>query len=279
VIKEIEYHYGRGYRDFSFRDDNFTLVKDRVYGICDELERSAMKGLYLMCDNGVRADKVDYGVLKRMKEAGFRMIGLGVESGDDRVLKSLKKSATVKVMEDAIKAACDLDYLVELYLLIGAPGETPQDFDKTVSLATRYPVMTASFYHILPYPHTELFDTAKKNGYLLRGPEEYLNDGSQRRNTPFISTPEFPYELRVKAFDDAYRAVSEHVKNSRRSYSRRNAYGKLRSAGAGERTAALLAGLYASPFLYEHVFNNPGVLALKKHLRRRAVPDRACAGR
>lgn len=266
VVDEIEYHYNRGYREFSFRDDNFTLEKNRVYAICDEIEKRKFEGLYLMCDNGVRADKIDYGLLKRMKEVGFRMIGLGVESGSDRVLKSLKKNATVADMEKAIKCACDLGYIVELFLLIGSPGETWEDFENTVRLCVKYPVMTASFYHLLPYPNTELFDIAKKNGYLLRSPEEYLNDGSQRRNTPFLSTPEFPYELRKKAFDYAYRVTSVYLRKYRRAHLRQNAYEKFKAMGMPGALAGAFAGIYTTTFLHDHVFNNRLVSGLKKAL-------------
>ena len=269
VVDELEHHYNLGYREFSFRDDNFTLIQERVYEVCDEIERRKLKSLYLMCDNGVRADKIDYNILKRMKEVGFRMIGLGVESGEDRILKSLKKSATVKTMDDAIKTACDLGYIVELYFLIGAPGETWQDFEKTVSLATRYPIMIASFYHILPYPSTELFESVKKSGYLLRAPEEYLNDGSQRANTPFLSTPEFPYELRKKAFDHAYRVTSEYTRKTRRAYSRNNAHEKFSSMGFGKRTALILAGIYTNSIVYDHIIGNRFVSNFRKRMKNR----------
>ena len=274
VVDDIEFHYSRGYREFSFRDDNFTLVPDRVYEICDEIERRKLKGLYLMCDNGVRADKVDYKLLKRMKEVGFKMIGLGVESGDDGILKSLKKSASVKVMEDAIKTACDLGYIVELYLLIGAPGETWQELEKTVQLAIKYPIMIASFYHILPYPGTELFEIAKKNKYLLRDPEEYLNDGSQRVNTPFISTPEFPYELRKKAFNYAYKTTSKYIKRTKAAYSKRSAYEKFKKMGMNDIFALPFANIYSNNFMHDYVFNNILFSNLRKSLKKRAISKR-----
>jgi len=201
IIDELKYHYSQGYREFSFRDDNFTLIQKRVLEICDGIEGLNLKDMFFMCDNGVRADKLNYDILKRMKEVGFKMIGIGVESGVDRILKSLRKSATVKDMENAISIACELGYMVEIFLLIGYPSETWEDFEESVKLATKYPISTVRFYHLLPYPNTEMFDICKKNNYLLRTPEEYLNDGSQRVNTPFLSTPEFPVELRKKAFD------------------------------------------------------------------------------
>jgi anaerobic magnesium-protoporphyrin IX monomethyl ester cyclase len=274
VVDEMEFHYRRGCRQFSFRDDNFTLEQDRVYKICDEIDARGLTGLYLMCDNGVRADKIDSKLLARMKASGFRMIGLGVESGSDEVLKRLKKSSTVSDMEKAIKAACDLGYIVELFLLIGAPGETWQDFEKTVELAGRYPVQAASFYHILPYPNTELFDEAKRDKYLLRSPEEYLNDGSQRRNTPFLSTPEFPYELRKKAFDYAYRATAASTKNARREYSRRNVREKLERRGVSSALASMVANIYTIDFIYSSLSNNALAVNLKKYLSRQKAVSR-----
>lgn len=278
VVDEISYHYARGYREFSFRDDNFTLIQERVYEVCDEIERRKFDGLYLMCDNGVRADKLNYKLLKRMKEVGFRMIGIGVESGEDRILKSLKKSATVKIMEDAIRMACELGYIVELYFLIGAPGETWQDFEKTVRLAAKYPVMIASFYHILPYPNTELFELAKKNRYLVRSPDEYLNDGSQRRNTPFLSTPEFPYELRKKAFAYAYKATSKFIKNTRRNYYRKNAMEKFKQMGFNHALASFFAALYSTDLLHDYIFNNKLIMALKDSLKKRSLDKYDKAG-
>lgn len=270
VVDELEYHYRRGSRQFSFRDDNFTLDQARVYAVCDEIERRGLRGLYLMCDNGVRADRIDRPLLARMKEVGFRMIGLGVESGDDRVLKRLKKSATVKVMEEAIRTACELGYIVELYLLIGAPGETWQDFEKTVALARKYPVLIASFYHLLPYPNTELYAEAKESGYLLRAPDEYLNDGSQRRNTPFLATPEFPADLRRKAFEYAYRSTAPHVRRARRLYARGNARSFFVERGVPGPLASLCAGLYAAPVVYDVLFGSPYLMSLRKRLKNRS---------
>jgi radical SAM superfamily enzyme YgiQ (UPF0313 family) len=274
VVDEIDHHYRRGYRDFSFRDDNFTLIPERVYQICDEIQRRGFKDLYLMCDNGVRADRIDRDLLKRMKEVGFRMIGLGVESGADHILKSLKKSATVKMMEDAINTACDLGYIVELYFLIGAPGEKWEDFEKTVELAVKYKVMIASFYHILPYPNTELYDIAVRDNYLVRSPEEYLNDGSQRRNTPFLNTPEFPYEMRKKAFDYAYQKTAPHVKAARRDYARKNAKAAFSRMGLASPIASFLAGVYTTGIIYDHVSGNKVFINMKKALSRKALSRR-----
>ncbi|MBU0881764.1 MAG: B12-binding domain-containing radical SAM protein [Candidatus Omnitrophica bacterium] len=271
VVDEMQYHYDLGYRDFTFRDDNFTLVRDRVYEICDEIEKRSFRDIYLMCDAGVRADKVDRDILKRMKDVGFKMVAIGVEAGNDRVLKIIKKSETIAEIDRAIKTACELDYIVELFLLIGAPGETWKDFEDTLSIATRYPVMITSFYHILPYPNTELFDFVKSNNYLLRSYEEYLNDGSQRVNTPFFATPEFSYELRKKAFNYAYKVTSKHVKKAKIAYSRKNVHKKLRAMGMGDKLASFFARIYTADLLFDLLSSNKLLAILKKNMKRRAA--------
>ena len=146
-----------------------------------------------MCDNGVRADRVNHRLLKRMKEVGFRMLGFGIESASQKVLNNIKKSEKIEDMRRAVDTACKLGYKVELFFLIGSPGETWDDFTESVKFATEFPISIASFYQLLPYPGTELFDYVSKNHYLITTPDRYLNTGSQRKNTPFFRTPDFTY--------------------------------------------------------------------------------------
>jgi radical SAM superfamily enzyme YgiQ (UPF0313 family) len=202
-----------------------------------------------------------------MKEVGFRMISIAVESGDARILRIMKKGESLEAIEKAIKLACDLDYRVEIFLLIGIPGETWQDFQKTIEIAIKYPITEASFYHVLPYPNTELFRIAKDNHYLLREYHDYLNDGSQRRNTPFIATPEFPYDLRKKAFDYARRLASRHTKKTRKRHYQKNASEKFKKIGLNDTVALLLAKMYTISFIHDYLFNNRMMLKLKKILR------------
>src|SRR4030042_4213605 len=67
-VDEIEYWYARGIKQFAIDDDNFTLKKQRVLDICDEIEKRNLKDLFIRCSNGIRADRVDRQFLVRMKE-------------------------------------------------------------------------------------------------------------------------------------------------------------------------------------------------------------------
>jgi len=129
VGDELEYWYQKGYRKFNIEDDNFNLIQGRVYAICDEIERRKLRGLTLRCSNGIRADRVDRAMLARMREVGFAYLAFGVDAGNDRMLKVVKKGETMADIESAIANACQLGYSIKLFFIIGNPSEKPEDIE------------------------------------------------------------------------------------------------------------------------------------------------------
>ena len=216
VVDEMEFWYERGFRRQGFADDNFTISRARIYEICDEIEKRGLTGLRLGCSNGVRADRVDRKLLSRMREVGFYELAFGVEAGTDRVLERLHKSEKIEVIRQAIKDSCELGYEVTLFFLLGSPGETWSDVKESIDLVLSYPVVSAPFYNLIPFPNTELFKWVEKKGYLLKSPEEYLNDASHWKNEPVFETPELPYEKRKEAWAWANRVADRHCRKNRR---------------------------------------------------------------
>ena len=88
-VNEIAYWYERGYRQFSILDDNFTFDNKRVIDICTKIKADSLIDLELNCNNGIRADRVNYEILKAMREAGFAYLAFGVEGGNDKILKNI----------------------------------------------------------------------------------------------------------------------------------------------------------------------------------------------
>ena len=70
-----------------------------------------------------------------MKQVGFYYIAFGVEGGNDKILKNLKKGETMADIRHAITDACELGYEVMLFFLVGSPGETWKDIEDSVALA------------------------------------------------------------------------------------------------------------------------------------------------
>lgn len=213
VFEEILYWYYKGYRQFQVLDDNFTLKPERVYEICDLIEKKHLTRLQLSLPNGVRADRISFNLLKRMREIGFNEIAFGVEAGNNKILKYIKKNERIEVIEQAIREACDLNYRVILFFLIGSPGETWTDFMDSIHLALRYPVFSARFYNVIPFPKTELFDFVKKNNYFILKPVDYLNNVNHFTNVPIFWTPEMSAEERKRAFDLGQATQSQVYRN------------------------------------------------------------------
>tara|TARA_B100000315_G_scaffold214536_1_gene213199 strand:- start:9182 stop:10636 length:1455 start_codon:yes stop_codon:yes gene_type:complete len=201
VVDEIEYWYRKGYREFSFQEDNLAFDKDRLLKMCDEIERRGLNDAKMMCGNGVRADCVNRDILKRMKDAGFKRLGFGVESGNEQVLKKIKKGEKLEVIKQAVKDACELDFFVSLFFIVGSPGETYEKFMDSIKFALSFPASQVYFYNLVPLPETELFNYVEKNNYFLIKPESYLNSGGNVQDMPLpvFETPEFPAKMRIKA--------------------------------------------------------------------------------
>ncbi|RJQ47410.1 MAG: radical SAM protein [Nitrospiraceae bacterium] len=255
IIAEIQYWHNKGYRQFSMLDDNFTFDRDRVIELCSRIRDMNLNGLELNCNNGVRADKVNYEILKHMKEAGFAYLAFGVESGNDRVLKNINKGVKMDVIEKAIQDAISLGFKVTLFFIVGSPGETIHDVRDSVNLAMKYPVFDARFYNLIPFPQSKLYDWVKGNGYFTVDAETYLNNSSQWGDTPVFETPDFSGEERIKAL----RLVRDVRKKIRYNSMKSSLAPKLGPA------AAVAAKVYVNDWVQDKLMKSG---ALRRNLKK-----------
>ena len=238
IVDELQYWHAQGYRDILILDDNFAMHADRVYAICDEIERRGLTGFRFRCGNGIRADHVDYPLLERMYAVGFRFLSFGVESANEQVLRNIKKGERLVRIEQAVKEACDIGYDVTLFFIIGLPGDTPAGAEESFRFARKYPVFDAKFYNLIPFPNTEIYEWLEGNHGFLHPPAEYLNCASHWDVEPQFETPEFPRAERVRILKRAHKVRKE----IRTAAMRR----KLKTLGP-------LSSLAASLFVYDWV--------------------------
>jgi len=257
VGEELAYWYSKGIRRFDFQDDNFTLVKERVYEICDEIDRRRLKGLFIRCSNGIRADKTDPALMKRMWNVGFRSVGIGVESVSDAALKEMQKAVSVNRIEEAIKDLCKLNFDVHLFFLVGMPKETEDDLKRSEQFALKYPILKVNFYNPIPYPGTSLFEYLNRENLFLKNYKEYLNDVSNYSEEPLFVTPELSRDTRINWLK-RLKAVEKEV--MRRSFRSRMGYlGKILS-DVGSR-------IFVTEPVQKMLFNNKYIRNLADFLR------------
>lgn len=211
VGEELEYWYKKGITRFEFGDDNFTLKRDRVFEICDQIKGRGLKGIKIGLGNGIRADKVDKEMLMKMKEVGFSYIAFGVEAGNNKVLKNLNKGETIEKIENGIKWACELDFPVHLFFLLGSPGEKDADVKDSVNLALKYPVTDVRFYNLIPFPQSKLYKWVEENNLFLRDIESHLNDASHWIFSPLFYTKELSKEDRIRLLKWANKVTKRHT--------------------------------------------------------------------
>lgn len=199
IIKEIKHWYGKGQRLLNIEDDNFTFDYQRVSKLCDEIKKLKLKDIQFALGQGVRADRVDRRLLRKMYNRGFKFATIAVEGGNDKVLRALKKGETIARIEKTIKDACEIGYEVRLLFVVGAKGETYQDVEDCFALMRRYPIMYGRFNNLFPIPGTELYDWVIKEKINFLPPEKFLNSYSMDYTEPWYETPEFSVEERKKA--------------------------------------------------------------------------------
>lgn len=198
VVSELKYWYQKGYRRFEFCDDTFNISMKRIYEICDLVEKEELTDMILGC-SGMQLDRVNRPLLKKMKETGFQSLQFGIESASNEILQSIKKNETMEQMEEGVKIACELGYEVFLFFMIGFPGESLADVQKSFEFSLKYPIVAANFYNIIPYPGTELFDYLQKNNLFLIDPKVYLNNVTTRNMRPLFRTASMTMAERKKA--------------------------------------------------------------------------------
>ncbi len=128
-LQEIHDKYQPG--NVLFIDELFTCQKKRVYDICEGIIE---RGLTLNMSCETRVDMIDYDMARTMKKAGFNRMYFGVESGSQASLDTLVKDYKVEKVVEALKITRRAGIWTKVFLIVGTPGETQQDFDNTAKI-------------------------------------------------------------------------------------------------------------------------------------------------
>jgi radical SAM superfamily enzyme YgiQ (UPF0313 family) len=106
-------------------------------------------------------------------QAGCREVWFGLESGSDRILKSMGKGTSVRTIRRAFKATRDVGLMRRSYVLFGTPLETKETIVETEALIDEVRPDTVSFSILAPYPGTEYYDEATHGNLPWESIDEY----------------------------------------------------------------------------------------------------------
>ena len=108
-----------------FVDDNFTHDMDRVAAICDLIVARGIRKRYAVNARVEVARRPD--VLAKMERAGFSLLLLGIESAQDRILRSMRKGFNTRQLREYFRVLRRSRMILHGYFIIGNIGETEEE--------------------------------------------------------------------------------------------------------------------------------------------------------
>ncbi len=170
----------------------------------------------LMIERGYN-DKVEFscnmrfGALTRndyqlMRQAGFRMLLFGVESGSQATLDRLNKGTTVEGIVEECKVPREEGLEPHITIMVGYPWETREDALGTLNLARMLMqkgwATTLQSTIVIPYPGSKLYAEALKNNWFRVNPKDYERFDMKE---PVMTTPDMTPEEIMHLCDEIYK--------------------------------------------------------------------------
>lgn len=160
-IQKLQRTYG--IREVSFYDDTFTVFRKNVARLCSLIIE---RGIDLTWSCFARTDCVSPRLLALMKRAGCHQILFGIESADPEILAAIRKPINIEQTREAVRMVQEAGIAVRAAFMFGNPGETVASMRRTIDFAKELDPDIAVFNITTPYPGTQLFTWARRNGYL-----------------------------------------------------------------------------------------------------------------
>ena len=152
--------------EIEFLDDLFTMDPGRVRRITELIRKRALK-LTWTCSS--RADLVTRfpRMVRWLKRAGCHTVYIGAEAGTQKSLDRIKKGITLEQVKNAVRILKRENLNVLASFVLGIPGETKKDMEKTIQFAKKLGSDFAQFTICTPFPGTPIYEEARKTGRLI----------------------------------------------------------------------------------------------------------------
>ncbi len=155
-IAEVEYVISRyDVRNLAIFDELISCNRERLFQICHRL-KSLSRPVHWMCQ--LRVDLVDEEMLQTMKEAGCFIVSYGLESANDKVLKSMKKQISREQIGRALQLTRAAGIGVQGYFIFGDPAETLDTAQETIDFWKAHRDFHITLGYVRPYPGSLLWD-------------------------------------------------------------------------------------------------------------------------
>jgi radical SAM superfamily enzyme YgiQ (UPF0313 family) len=163
VMGEIKNLYERGLKSVHFDDDTFGINKEYTTKMCEAFIKYC-PGMKWSCELHVKL--VNEETIALMKKAGCFQIQLGIESGNNEILKAMRKNITVDEALRACRIIKKFGIELHTFFMIGFPQETEATLRDTIDVMDRIKSDLVIYSIFNPYPGTEAFAFCQANGLI-----------------------------------------------------------------------------------------------------------------
>ena len=157
-------------KEFFFDDDTLTDNLPRVGALAREIGKL---GITWSCNAKANVPRA---TLKVLKDNGLRLLLVGYESGNQKILHNVKKGMLVDVAKRFAKDCRELGIVTHGTFILGLPGETKETIEETIRFAIEINPHTIQVSLAAPYPGTFLYRQARENGWLDDEDAELLTE-------------------------------------------------------------------------------------------------------
>jgi anaerobic magnesium-protoporphyrin IX monomethyl ester cyclase len=179
IMAEVKYAVEKYHINFfTFLDECFAYDKPRALEFCrqfKEYQKTIPWRIEMYCN--LRVDCADAEILDAMKSCGNVVIGLGLESYDQRVLNSMKKHICPLQIHDTLKMIAERNLVPQGGFIFGDPAETLETAKETLDFIKNHPQWTRGglfMGFIIPFPGTTIYKYALQKG-IIKDETEFIN--------------------------------------------------------------------------------------------------------
>jgi len=159
VVAEMREIAELGYDHIWMSDDLFTLNYKRTIELAQAIEAAHLP---LTWECLSRVTHVDRALFDQMRRAGCKRIFFGIESGDETVLKEMKKGITPDQARAAVEACVAAGIKAAGFFMVGYLGETTDSLIRSINFSSSLPLDYVSYTIAYPLPGTGFYDRVRE---------------------------------------------------------------------------------------------------------------------
>jgi len=170
IIKEIKYLVDTFQMErIAFQDDNLTISRKYIINLLNTLIKENLPVTW-EAHNGLEVDTLDEQLLDTMKASGCVSFTVAIEFGTREILQKAKKKVDLEKARATIQYARRKGMDVRGFFMLGYPGETREQIQKTCEYARSLNLSVTAFALVTPLPGTALWNSCIREG-LINGEE------------------------------------------------------------------------------------------------------------